>query len=166
VVPTVKGPITGSVYGLSRLVAESPAFQRRVEASDRAEAEKHVKRWLYTDHPTLVKAARPFAAIWPATDFDLEQFAGGASIRLMGSGALVLILTDRDRWPKAARQDSGDDFAGWVDEVITEIKNQSGVDDRLCIRRISFLRPLMHSDDWDAPSAGAYWDVWFLVEWK
>ena len=162
----IKGPITGSVAGLMRLVAESSAFQTRTGSADQAEAERHVKRWDFRDQPELIQAARPFAAIWPASALDFQQFAGGDANYLAASGALVLLVTDQDPMPRGSREESGDDFAGWIDEVINDIKQNAGRDDRLTVHRMSFLQPLLHSPDWDDPSAGSYWDVFFLVEWR
>lgn len=161
-----KGPITGSVFGLCRLVAESTAFQRRAQAPDWHTALAHVHRWVFREHPLLVQAARPFAAIWPATMLDLEKFAGGVVNKLRSSGALVLVLTDIDRVGYDQRQDSGDHFAGWVDQVLNDIKGRAGRDDRLPITHISVLEPIGHSRDWDDEATGAFWEVMFLVEWQ
>ncbi|HUT14437.1 MAG TPA: hypothetical protein VMY42_28385, partial [Thermoguttaceae bacterium] len=109
-----KGPITRSVLALRRLVATSTAFRRRVGVADEAQA--HAKIHLFEfldDGPQEIHASRPFAAIWPGDNLDLSQTAGGARNWMRAGGDLVLLLTDRDRYPKD-RTLSGLDFAGWV----------------------------------------------------
>ncbi|MHC4179685.1 MAG: hypothetical protein ACYSWU_19405 [Planctomycetota bacterium] len=159
---TPKGPITAGVYGLQRLVAESVAFQRRVEAVDQESAEKYVYRWTLRGGPVALKAKRPGAIIWcvdPAWDME-------ATVKR--STHLALILTDKDRNP-SDRSLSGDNFAEWVDQVLQQIVSRESIDDRLIVQRIATFdprdeSPIRHSRDWDNKAEDSYWDAWFRVE--
>lgn len=162
--PLEKGPITSAVYQLRRLVAESAAFQSRCGAADSAAAKKRVKCWDFEDDPILLQKARPFAVIWPADRFDLDQVAGGARNWLLGGGDLVLIISDVDR-AAGDREASGAEFAGWIDAVLIDMADLAGDDDRIQLRHISFLRRPMRTATKDEASAGAFWEVAFLVSW-
>jgi hypothetical protein len=64
---------------------------------------------------------------------------------------------------------SGDNFGEWVDQVLQQIAERAGVDDRLVIRRLATFdprdeSPIRHSRDWDNQAQDAYWDAWFRVE--
>jgi hypothetical protein len=157
-----KGLITSAVYQLRRLVAESAAFQTRVEAADAEGALVHIKTWDYEDDPVAVQAARPFACIWPADKLDFDQLSGGGNSLFGGVIDLVLILTDFDRQP-GDREASGADFAGWIDEVISDLAALAGVDDRIAIRRMTFLQRPLRTATKDEPSAGAYWQAALLL---
>lgn len=162
--PEEVGPITSAVYQLRRLVAESAAFRTRVEAEDAEAAKAQIKTWDYEDDPVELQKARPFACVWPADKFDLAQVAGGGQSLFSSGGDLVLILTDIDRHPDD-REASAADFAGWVDTILLEIAAVAGVDDRLCIRRVTFLQRPLRTATKDEPSAGAFWQTALLIEW-
>jgi len=163
--PYEVGPITSAVYQLRRLVAESAAFQTRVGAADVAAAKAKVITWDYEDDPVNLQKARPFGGVWPADKFDLVQVAGGGQSLFSSGGELVLILTDIDRHPDD-REASAADFAGWVDTILLEIAAIAGVDDRLCIRRVTFLERPLRTATKDEPSAGAFWQTALLIEWE
>ena len=164
--PSKSGPLTGSVFGLVRLLAESPSFQRKTGVSNQIEAEQHIYRWQFRESPLLLNAARPFAAVWPSFEMDFEQFAGGSANWLSGKGALTLYLTDNDRHPKEDRHKSGDEFAAWLDAVVyNDVKKKFAVDDHLDGTGITILRPPIHNREWDTTSQGNYWDAMFLIHW-
>jgi len=158
------GQMTSGVLQLRRLVAESIAFQQRVGAADETAALKRIKTWDYEDDPVLLQSARPFAVVWPADRQDFEMVAGGGQNWLEGHGDVVLILTDRDRHP-GAREQSGTDFAGWVDEVLADIAAASGLSDRMTINRIQLLQRPLRTATKDEPSAGAFWQAAFVFSW-
>lgn len=160
------GYITGGVFGLTRLVSESTAFQRRVKAADQFEAERHIRRWEYREeNPAHLHAARPFAAIWPGDYFTMEPFAGGQVNWLTGKGSLVLLLTDKDTYGLESRSESGDAFAGWIDAVLGDIRDHPDRESRLLNMRIpAMVQPPAHSPTKDERSEGAYWWASFLVE--
>jgi len=168
-IQTVKGPFTAGVYGLTRLVAESAAFQRRTKSTDWKAAEKHIERWGYKAFETgqlaamVVATQQPRAAIWPASRVELTQYAGGDHNYLKGGGSLVWVLADADRYTPDARDDSAGDFAAWVDEVLQNIRHNAGRDDRLGVYQIGLLMPFAHSPVTDSAS---YWHVTFLVDWR
>ena len=159
------GPLTSSVYQLRRLVAECVSFQERVEAEDADGAKEHIKTWDYEDDPVELQRARPFACVWPADRFDLERIAGGGQSLFGSGGQLVLILTDVDRHPDD-REASAAEFAGWLDKILLEMAAIAGVDDRLCVRRVSFLSRPLRTATKDEPSAGAYWETALMIEWQ
>jgi hypothetical protein len=163
---TPKGPITGGVYGLQRLVTESTAFQRRVGAESQVDAEKYVHRWMLVGRPRDIKLKRPCAIFWcidPAWD---------RTAALRRTSHVALILSDIDRHP-SDRSLSGDNFAEWVDQILQQIigkvADMTRRDDRLTIERIATFdprdeSPIRHSRDWDNQAQDAYWDAWFRVE--
>ena len=159
------GVITKPILGLERLVAESAAFQRRRKVSgDVVEARKHIHLFDYSDDPNSLAHARPFAAIWPADPVILSMIAGGTRNWLVAAGDLVLVLTDRDNYPgRENRRKSGLDFAEFVEDVIRDIRNNAGRDDRLDVRSIE---PILfaHSAERDEPSGG-FWHAAFQVHW-
>ncbi|HUX14940.1 MAG TPA: hypothetical protein VMW52_00620 [Phycisphaerae bacterium] len=157
--PKITGIITAGVHGVVRMVAESRAFQRRVGAADDHEARKHIKRWDFRNDEELLHDARPFAAVWPADRYQQTQYAGGEQNWLKGSGGFVLLLTDKDNLPVEQRDESGDDFAAWVDEVVNDLRGLVGRDDHLMVREISLLRPIAHSPDWEKGEDYSYWHV-------
>lgn len=159
------GPLTSAVYQLRRLLCESAAFRERVGAADEAAALPHVKTWDFEDDPAALQAARPFAAVWPADEFELARIAGGGQSLFDGGGELVLILTDYDRQP-GDREASAWDFCGWLDKVLLEIAALAGVDDRLPIRHVSFLRRPLRTATKNEASAGAFWETALLVTWR
>lgn len=160
---TEKGPITSAVYQLRRLVAESAAFQARVGAESAEAAALKVKVWDYEDDPLELQRARPFAVVWPADQFDIDQLAGGGHPLFAGRMQLVLILTDVDRHP-GDREASGDDFAGWIDELLLEMAAMAGVNDYMPISHVGFLRRPMRTATKDEAAAGAYWETFLLVD--
>lgn len=160
-----KGPITGGVYGLQRLVAESMAFQRRVGASGHIDAQNYVHRWMLMGGPAALKAKRPCAILWCIDPTWEKQAERNLFVR---GTELALVLSDIDRAP-TDRSKSGDDFCEWVDEVLQQIAERAGVDDRLVVRRLGTFdprdeSPIRHSRDWDNKVQDAYWDAWFRVE--
>lgn len=158
------GVITTPILGLERLVAESTAFQRRRKVSNDVEARKHIHLFDYEDHPNTLKRARPFAAIWPADPVILSTIAGGTRNWMIAAGDLVLILTDNDNFPgRDNRRRSGLDFAGFVEGVIRDVRNNAGRDDRLNVRGLETIL-FAHSASRDAPS-GEFWEAAFQVHW-
>lgn len=161
-----KGPMTGSVLGLQRLIVDSPAFQRRCGVENASEAEQHVHLFDYEADPVTLQAARPFAAIWPADELDYSVIAGGVRNLFSSSGGLVLVLTDRDRYPRE-RNRSGLDFCGWIDEIVwRDMLGHAGEDDRLAVGAVRLQQGFRHSPVEDEASAGSYWHVSFLVDWS
>ncbi|HEY4760945.1 MAG TPA: hypothetical protein VIH42_10235 [Thermoguttaceae bacterium] len=161
---TAKGPITDSVEQLRRLLAQSAAFQERIGVEDAETANTKIFMYEYEDDPVTLKEMRPFAAIWPAGEFDLSQHAGGSKNWLMGRGDLILLITDIDR-AEGDRVASAENFISWLDEVLMDIAELNGQDDYLPIRKVSFHQPPARNTTKDEPSAGAYWHVSFLVSW-
>jgi hypothetical protein len=160
--PEEVGPITSSIYQLRRLVAESAAFQTRVEAADATAALAKIKTWDYEDDPVALQRARPFACVWPADRFDLVQISGGGQSLFSGQVELVLILTDIDRG-SGDREVSGANFAGWLDLVLQDVAAAAGVDDRVPIKHVTFLQRPLRTATKDEPSSGAFWQAAFLV---
>jgi len=159
------GVITKPILGLERLVAESTAFQRRRKVSGDVEARRHIHLFDYSDDPNTLSHARPFAAIWPADPVILSMIAGGTRNWMIAAGDLVLVLTDNDNYPgRENRRKSGLDFAGFVETVIRDVRNNAGRDDRLDVRG---LDPIVfaHSAERDAPTAGEFWQAAFQVHW-
>lgn len=160
--PAATGPITEGVFGLARLLRESAAFRALVGADDEATAEGSIWLWdLRTEDPLVLQRLRPFAAIWPADQLDLSQYAGGSQIWLAGGGAVVLLLTDVDR-DLSARASAAYQFHNAIDTILTEILDGAGLDDRLPIRFAGFLQAPAHSPLKDRGSDGDYWHVAYL----
>jgi len=165
---TAAGPIDASLLAAERLLAESTAFQRRGGWANAAEARQQGIYLFETfeENPAQLHRRRPFAAIWHADASDLEQYAGGQRNFLEPSGELVLMLTDRDRYP-ANRRQSGLDFCGWLSQVLCrDMAGHSAVSDRLPITAMRWLVRPTHSPALDEPSAGAYWHCGVLLTWK
>ena len=160
----LQGPLTGSVKGLARLVAESEAFQERTEKYSFPAALSRIFRWSYQEAPRVVHAERPFAVVWPADELTLSRYATGAG-GFTQRGGVVLVLTDKDRYPAEGREASGDNFCAWVDQVLLEMRDRAGVDDRIALSEPTLLRAPLHSRDVDAKAEGAFWDVIFLMRW-
>ena len=170
-------PLHMAVLGLDRLVAESPAFQRRICGEDEAtedRARQKIELLEYEADPAEMQRRRPFAAIWPKqTGWDQD---GGGDRNLFGAhGMLGLLLTDVDRHghhDNESRRASGIDFLRWAGEVIEDVLASAGQDDHLCIRSI-------RQDEEHGPSRPAtkdvpavdqgqptgHWWVIVLVEW-
>lgn len=168
-IQTVKGPLTRGVYGLTRLVAESAAFQRRTKASDWKTAQDHIEQWGYTAWETgglaalVLKTEQPRVAIWPASQIEATQYAGGDHNYLEWGGSLTWVLVDVDRYAPGARDESAADFAGWVDEVLEDVRKNVGRDNRLGVKQIELFLPFAHSS---VRENASYWQVAFIVNWK
>ncbi len=172
------GPLTGGVLGLERLVAESAFFRGRdgIDAgADLDLAKQHIFLFdFFKEDPDEIQRARPFAALWPADLLNLQEISPGAKYFLEPGGELVMVLTDRDRYPGLTnRRQSGLDFCTWVDQVLLDIAAAAGTDDvagteaqRLNIREIRLLQGVAHSHPKDAPSAGEFWHCAFLICWR
>lgn len=158
-----RGFLRGPVNGISRLVAESEAFQDRTGKFTVPSALSKVHRWSYLDNARIIQAERPFAVVFPADDLTLSRYATGVG-GFTQRGAVLLVLTDGDRYPDKGREASGDDFVGWIDQVLLDIRNRAGVDGRLELNEPTLLRAPRHSQDVD-DTAEAYWDVIFLMRW-
>jgi hypothetical protein len=168
-IQTVKGPFTAGVFGLTRLVAESAAFQRRTKATDWKTAQDHIEQWGYKAWESgglaalVVKTEQPRAAIWPASRVELTQYAGGDHNYLKGGGSLTWVLADADRFAPGARDESAADFAGWVDAVLQDIRHNAGRDGRLGVYQVGLLLPFAHSS---VRENASYWQVVFVVDWR
>lgn len=167
------GIITGGVFLVARMLAETPAFQRRVGAADWFGALAHVKRWRHSDDPRVIEASRPFAVIWPE-EVSLTRFAGGSRDAHQRAGVLALVLSDVDRRTRESGEDSGDEFAGWVDQVINELAAKGDVNDRPSLRLITLgglpSKPgwtIAHSSQWAGSTTGnGWWDAFFRIEYR
>jgi hypothetical protein len=164
-----EGPLTGSVLALERMLSNCEAFRTRVGAATVAAALPHIHLFGYEDDPADIQAARPFASIWLADQWTLDQYAGGQRISMTCAGQLVLLLTDTDRH-QTDRRASGMDFCGFVDKVLLFLKDHSndeadaGGGVYLSINRLSFLVGPRHSATKDEASEGSYWHTAILIE--
>jgi hypothetical protein len=160
-----QGPLTSSVMELRRLLAQSPAFQKRV-ATSTVPADDKIFMYDFEDNPTTLKNLRPFAVIWPSQDFEIGVYAGGAQNYLkVNSAGLILILCDLDRVP-GDRTASAADFIGWLDAVIMDLMNLNGQDGYLPINKIAFQQPPARNSTKDEAAGGAYWHVSLLITWN
>jgi hypothetical protein len=163
--PSEVGPLSSGVYQLQRLVAESAAFRARVAIADVTAAKAKVKIFEYEADAATIANERPYACVWPGEKLDLAAVSGGANTLFRPSGELVLILTDNDRHP-GEREASAADFVGWVDQVLLDILAAAGVDDRMTIRHVSLAARPARTPTKDEASAGAFWDVVWVVHWE
>ena len=161
-------PLTSAILGLDRLVAESAAFQARVEAADDTQAREKIDLFEYDESPAVLGAHRPFAAIWPKQT-TWRSVVGGVCNEFDTSGTLVLLLTDKNRHPgdkPANRRASALDFSEWIGTVIQEICEHAAEDDQLDFHVVSLGEEggPHRTPKADEPGGSAWW-AQFEVHW-
>jgi hypothetical protein len=164
-------PLYMGVIGVDRLLAESPAFRRRVGAATAEQARARIEAVECELEPAEMKARRPVAIVWPE-DLDFVATGGGVRQEFTGGGRVCVLLADNARYPgndAANRRKSALDFLGWVGDVIADLMAHAGEDDRLLIRQIR-----MRERDGDGPyrsptkderTAGAFWWARVHIYW-
>jgi len=164
-----KGALTSGVLAVERMLLRSPAFRRRVggeEEGDHAAAARKIFLFYMRDDPELVRDLRPFAVVAPGDALDLETFAGGQrNFWRRRGGQVVLYLTDRERVsdPRIDGREAGIDFCAWSDAVLGDLEQMTGTD--APIATVTLLQKPTRIHPKDAPAAGTFWDVAWLLEW-
>lgn len=159
---------------LAEALSESAAFRvacgLAADDDDAAakliDAEGGTRRiWYPTVELEQVKAALPLAVIEPGGGWTWTQVAGGASNLLWPTrGNLILILAENDK-AEGDLMASLTEFGNFVGQVIAELAELAGVDDRLATTAISEEIPPFLGDQADVGAEGSWWRTLYRVSW-
>lgn len=119
-----------AIQKLHRMVASSSVFQTRVKTYGQGETQ--AGRFIYS--PVLNdpdQTQRPFAVIRQGT-VEWYTVSGGRKTGMLPKGTLKLILADNSQVPESF-EDAEVDFRNFVDGVLEDLSDMSGVDDLLNI---------------------------------
>lgn len=158
---TPTGPLGTNMQKLSELVAASSAFQSRLRVESVREADQRIY-WPWIE-PELDpdRIPRPSAVI-ETHGLEWVKTSGGAQNHLYPGGALLLTLSDLDRYPKDSRN-SLVDFLNFAEGVLSDLAEKSGTDDRICITSIKQQTPPTQNEPTD--DQPRYWWARFEITW-
>jgi len=158
------GPLTASLAGLRRVLAESADFQEFVGAGNQAEAEAKIHLFDFEAEPAALAADRSMATIWLADNFHMDVVAWGDRAMLDPGGDLVLELQAADEAP-ADRAEGVWAFLESIEKVLSALRDRAAADDYLTVRQVRFLWGPRRSPPQDDPSTGGYWHCGLVVSW-
>lgn len=120
-----------ALQGTADLLAGTAAFRARVEAADAAAAQQkiHYGTALITEKGDISLDEKRPLAILVAPEHLYSQDAEGVGVGLVGSGAIILLLSDVARMPEDHNQ-SMLDFINWTSLIIDQMAAASGVLDQ------------------------------------
>lgn len=172
--PDPYGPLMMPLAKLATLLAVVPAFQIRcgLSGEDGLGVEKLLdgdygatKRIFYPVADPREVMVFPSAELYIGDEFEYSQWAGGEHNYLLPSGAVDMILVDRDRHPQDLER-STRDFLTYVGTLLREMKDQAARNDELAITSIrQKQKPLLCPVAEEASQGWAYWHAVYSVMW-